>query len=289
MKPKVYFSRTITPEKVLELYKLLGKELPGKVALKVHSGEKGNHNFLGPDFWKPLIDEVGGTIVECNTAYAGERDTTEKHLELFKYHGWSEMYDVDLLDAEGPDLVLEIKNHKQIDKNYVGKNLANYDSLLVLSHFKGHPMGGYGGALKQLSIGIGSSYGKAYIHGAGEPEKIWTQDRTKFLESMADAAGSVVEYFGENAAYINVMKNMSVDCDCVAHPEDPCMKDIGILVSTDPIAIDQACIDLVYAATDDPGQAHLLERIESRRGVYTIEASAALGFGSREYELVEVE
>ena len=289
MKPKVYFSRTITPEKVLELYKLLGKELPGKVALKVHSGEKGNHNFLGPDFWKPLIDEVGGTIVECNTAYAGERDTTEKHLELFKYHGWSEMYDVDLLDAEGPDLVLEVKNHKQIDKNYVGKNLANYDSLLVLSHFKGHPMGGYGGALKQLSIGIGSSYGKADIHGAGEPEKIWTQDRTKFLESMADAAGSVVEYFGENAAYINVMKNMSVDCDCVAHPEDPCMKDIGILVSTDPIGIDQACIDLVYAASDDPGQAHLLERIESRRGVYTIEASAALGFGSREYALVDVE
>ena len=289
MKPKVYFSRTITPEKVLELYKLLGKELPGKVALKVHSGEKGNQNFLGPDFWKPLIDVTGGTIVECNTAYAGERDTTEKHLKLFEYHGWSEMYDVDLLDAEGPDLVLEVKNHKQIDKNYVGKNLANYDSLLVLSHFKGHPMGGYGGALKQLSIGIGSSYGKAYIHGAGEPEKIWTQDRTKFLESMADAAGSVVEYFGENAAYINVMKNMSVDCDCVAHPEDPCMKDIGILVSTDPIAIDQACIDLVYAATDDPGQAHLLERIESRRGVYTIEASAALGFGSREYELIEVE
>ena len=289
MKPKVYFSRTITPEKVLELYKLLGKELPGKVALKVHCGEKGNHNFLGPEFWKPLIDVVGGTIVECNTAYAGERDTTEKHLKLFEYHGWSEMYDVDLLDAEGPDLVLEVKNHKQIDKNYVGKNLANYDSLLVLSHFKGHPMGGYGGALKQLFIGIGSSYGKAYIHGAGEPEKIWTQDRTKFLESMADAAGSIVEYFGENAAYINVMKNMSVDCDCVAHPEDPCMKDIGILVSTDPIAIDQACIDLVYAATDDPGQAHLLERIESRRGVYTIEASAALGFGSREYELIEVE
>ena len=289
MKPKVYFSRTITPEKVLELYKLLGKELPGKVALKVHSGEKGNQNFLGPDFWKPLIDVTGGTIVECNTAYAGQRDTTEKHLELFKYHGWSEMYDVDLLDAEGPDMVLEVKNYKQIDKNYVGKNLANYDSLLVLSHFKGHPMGGYGGALKQLSIGIGSSFGKAYIHGAGEPEKIWTQDRTKFLEAMADAAGSVVEYFGENAAYVNVMKNMSVDCDCVAKAEDPCMKDIGILVSTDPIAIDQACIDLVYAATDDPGQAHLLERIESRRGVYTIEASAALGFGNREYELVEVE
>ncbi|MBQ8604723.1 MAG: DUF362 domain-containing protein [Oscillospiraceae bacterium] len=288
MKPKVYFSRTITPEKVLELYNLLGKELPGKVALKVHSGEKGNQNFLRPDFWKPLIDKVGGTIVECNTAYAGERDTTEKHLKLFEYHGWKEMYDVDLLDAEGPDMVLEIKNHKHIDKNYVGKNLANYDSLLVLSHFKGHPMGGYGGALKQLSIGVASSYGKAYIHGVGVPADIWTANHDNFLESMADAAGSIVEYFGENAVYVNVMKNMSVDCDCCAVAEDPCMKDIGILVSTDPIAIDQACIDLVYGATDDPGQAHLLERIESRNGVLTIEAAAKLGYGSREYELVEV-
>ena len=288
MKPKVYFSRTITPEKVLELYKLLGKELPGKVALKVHSGEKGNHNFLGPDFWKPLIDEVGGTIVECNTAYAGERDTTEKHLELFKYHGWSEMYDVDLLDAEGPDLVLEVKNHKQIDKNYVGKNLANYDSLLVLSHFKGHPMGGFGGALKQLSIGVASSFGKAYIHGAGEPEKIWTAEHDLFLESMADAAGSVVDFFEGNAAYINVMMNMSVDCDCCAKAEDPCMADIGILASTDPIAIDQACLDLVYAS-NDPGRDHLLERIESRNGVLTVEAAAKLGYGSREYELIEVE
>ncbi len=289
MKPKVYFSRTISPEKVLEMYKLLNKELPGKVALKVHSGEKGNQNFLGPDFWKPLIDVVGGTIVECNTAYAGARDTTEKHLELFKYHGWSETYDVDLLDAEGPDMVLEIKNHKHIDKNYVGKNLANYDSMLVLSHFKGHAMGGYGGALKQLSIGVASSYGKAYIHGTGEPEKIWTGNHDTFLESMADAAGSIVEYFGENMAYINVMKNMSVDCDCTAVAEDPCMADIGILVSTDPIAIDQACLDLVYAATDDPGQAHLIERIESRNGILTVEAAAKLGYGSREYELVEVE
>ena len=287
MKPKVYFSRTITPEKVLELYKLLGKELPGKVALKVHSGEKGNQNFLGPDFWKPLIDVTGGTIVECNTAYAGQRDTTEKHLELFKYHGWSEMYDVDLLDAEGPDMVLEVKNYKQIDKNYVGKNLANYDSLLVLSHFKGHPMGGYGGALKQLSIGIGSSFGKAYIHGAGEPEKIWTQDRTKFLEAMADAAGSVVEYFGENAAYVNVMKNMSVDCDCVAKAEDPCMKDIGILASLDPVAIDKACLDLVYASKD-AGREHLIKRIESRNGKLTVDAAAELGIGSTEYELIEI-
>ena len=288
MKSKVYFSKEITPEKVLELYRLLGKKLTGKVAVKVHSGEVGNQNFLKPDFWKPVIDAVGGTVTECNTAYDGERDTTEKHLKTIKLHGWDSYFDFDLLDAEGPDLELSIPNGKVIKKNYVGKNLAKYDFLLVLSHFKGHPMGGYGGALKQLSIGIASSYGKAYIHGAGEPEKIWTADHDSFLESMADAASSVVKYFNGNAVYINVMKNMSVDCDCCAVAEDPCMKDIGILVSDDPIAIDQACIDLVYAATDDPGQAHLLERIESRNGVHTIEASATLGFGSRKYELIEL-
>jgi len=271
------------------MFKLLNKELPGKMALKMDSGEKGNQNFFGPGFLETPIYVVGGTIVECNTAYDGARNTTEKHLELFKYHGWSETFDVDLLDAEGPDMVLEIKNHKHIDKNYVGKNLANYDSMLVLSHFKGHAMGGYGGALKQLSIGVASSYGKAYIHGTGDPAKIWTGNHDTFLESMADAAGSIVEYFGENMAYINVMKNMSVDCDCTAVAEDPCMKDIGILVSTDPIAIDQACLDLVYAATDDPGQAHLIERIESRNGILTVEAAAKLGYGSREYELIEVE
>ena len=288
MKSKVYFSRTITPEKVLELYKLLGKELCGKVAIKLHSGEVGNQNFLKPDFWKPVIDFVGGTVTECNTAYDGERNTTEKHLKTFVKHGWSRYFDVDLLDAEGPDLELDIPEGKVIKKNYVGKNLANYDSLLVLSHFKGHPMGGYGGALKQLSIGIASSYGKAYIHGAGVPADIWTADHDLFLESMADGALSVVKYFKGNAVYVNVMKNMSVDCDCCAAAEDPCMKDIGILVSLDPVAIDQACLDLVYAATDDPGQAHLLERIESRNGVHTIEAAAALGVGSREYELIEI-
>ena len=292
MKPKVYFSRTITPEKVLELYKLLGKELPGKVALKVHSGEKGNHNFLGPDFWKPLIDEVGGTIVECNTAYAGERDTTEKHLELFKYHGWSEMYDVDLLDAEGPDLVLEIKNHKQIDKNYVGKNLANYDSLLVLSHFKGHPMGGYGGAIKQLSIGCASTAGKCYIHSAGkvtDQNILWsnTAPQNKFLEAMADSAKSVVEYLQGKILYINIMCNMSVDCDCCSVAEDPCMKDIGILASTDPVAIDQACIDLVNASTDE-GKEHFLERVNSRNGVYTIEVAEKIGLGCRDYNLINI-
>ena len=288
MKPTVYFSREITPEKVLELYKLLDKKLEGNVAIKVHSGETGNQNFLRPAFWKPLIEHVGGTVVEANTAYDGTRNTTTKHLVTIREHGWNRDFDVEILDDEGPDEVFEIPNGKVIQKNYVGKNIKKYDSLLVLSHFKGHPMGGYGGALKQLSIGVASSFGKAYIHGAGVPEDIWTSDHDSFLRSMADAASSVVDYFKGNAVYVNVMKNMSVDCDCCAVAEDPCMKDIGILVSLDPIAIDQACIDLVYAATDDPGQAHLLERIESRNGVLTIEAAAELGYGSREYELVEV-
>lgn len=287
MKPTVYFTREITPEKVLQLYKKAGKELPGKVAIKLHSGEKGNQNFLGPEFWKPVIEHVGGTVVECNTAYDGERNETRKHKKLLEDHGWSRYFDVDLLDAEGPDLELEIPNGKVIKKNYIGKDLADYDSMLVLSHFKGHPMGGYGGALKQLSIGVASSYGKAYIHGAGVPEDIWTADHNAFLESMADAAGSVVEYMKGNILYVNVMKNMSVDCDCCAVAEDPCIADIGILVSTDPVAIDQACIDLVYACSD-PGKPHLIERIESRNGVHTIEAAADLGYGVREYELFEL-
>ena len=287
MKSTVYFSRTITPDAVLRLYKLVGKELPGKVAVKGHSGEKGNQNFLHPDFWKEIIDYVGGTVVECNTAYEGARNTTPKHLALLEDHGWNRYFTVDLLDAQGPDLELPIPGGKVIHKNFVGKDIANYDSMLVLSHFKGHPMGGYGGALKQLSIGVASSYGKAYIHGAGDPKQIWTADHDSFLESMADAASSVVEYFKGNAVYINVMKNMSVDCDCCAVAEDPCLADMGVLASTDPVAIDQACIDLVYGC-DDPGKAHFLERVESRNGVHTIESAAALGIGSREYELVEV-
>ena len=287
MRATVYFSPAITPEKVLELFKLAGKKLPGKVAVKVHSGEKGNQNFLRPDFWKDVVDYVGGTVVECNTAYEDARNTTRKHRQLIADHGWSKTFSVDLLDAEGPDLELEIPGGKVIHKNYVGKDIAAYDSMLVLSHFKGHPMGGYGGALKQLSIGVASSYGKAYIHGAGDPKQLWSADHNSFLESMADAASSVVNYFNGNLVYVNVMKNMSVDCDCCAVAEDPCMADIGILVSTDPIAIDQACLDLVYAS-DDPGKAHLLERIESRNGAHTIEAAAALGFGTREYDLIEV-
>ena len=285
MKSKVYFSPVITPEKVLELYKCLGITLPGNVALKVHSGEPGNQNFLHAEFWKPVIDHVGGTVVECNTAYDGGRNTTERHVQVFKKHGWSELYTVDLLDAAGPDLELEIPGGVKIKKNFVGKDIVNYDSTLVLSHFKGHPMGGYGGALKQLSIGFASSYGKAYIHGVGEPEHIWDADHDSFLEAMADAAKSVVKFFKGNAAYINVMKNMSVDCDCCAVAEDPCIADIGILASLDPVAIDQACVDLVYASKD-PGRDHLLERIESRNGVHTIEAAAQHGIGSRDYELI---
>lgn len=287
MKSKVYFTREITPEKVLEIYEKLNIELPGNIAIKLHSGEQGNQNFLKPDFWKVIIDKLQGTVVECNTAYDGERNTTEKHKKLIKRHGWNTYFKVDLMDAEGPDMELDIPNGKVIKKNYVGKHLKNYDSMLVLSHFKGHPMGGYGGALKQLSIGVASSYGKAYIHGAGEPEKIWTAEHDLFLESMADAAGSIVNYFNGNIAYINVMKNMSVDCDCCAVAEDPCMKDIGILASLDPIAIDQACIDLVYQS-NDPGKDHLIERIETRNGIHTIEAAAALGYGSREYEIIEL-
>lgn len=288
MKTKVLFTRTISPEMVLTMYEKLGKELTGHIAIKLHSGEEGNQNFLTPEFWAPIIRHLDGTVVECNTAYEGSRNTTEKHLKTIEKHGWSRYFDVDLLDAEGPDLVLDIPDGKVIQKNYVGKDIANYDGMLVLSHFKGHPMGGYGGALKQLSIGCASSYGKAYIHGAGVPEDIWTADHDLFLESMADAASSVHDYFKDNIVYINVMKNMSVDCDCCAVAEDPCMKDIGILISTDPIAIDQACLDLVYAS-DDPGKEHLIERIESRNGVHTIEAAEALGYGSRDYELIEIE
>ena len=284
---KVYFTSRLTPDAVVDAFKALSLELPGKVAVKVHSGEVGNQNFIRPAFLKPAIDQVQGTVVECNTAYEGERNTTEKHRRTMIKHGWSTNFDVDILDAEGPDLELAVPNGRSIQKNFVGKDIANYDSMLVLSHFKGHPMGGFGGALKQLSIGCASSYGKAYIHGAGEPEKIWTADHDSFLDAMADAALSVAEYFKDKTVFINVMKNMSVDCDCCAVAEDPCMADIGILASLDPIAVDQACLDLVYAS-DDPGRDHLVERIESLNGVRTVESAAALGFGTREYEPVEL-
>ena len=287
MKSKVYFTKNITPEAVLQLYEALNVSLPGSIAVKLHSGEIGNQNFLRPEFFVPIMEATGGTVVECNTAYNGKRNTTEKHLETLKEHGWSEYFPVDLLDAEGEDIVLDIPNGAVIQKNYIGNHANRYDSMLVLSHFKGHPMGGYGGALKQLSIGVASSFGKAYIHGAGDPKKIWTADHDSFLRSMADAAGSVIKFYKNNLAYVNVMKNLSVDCDCCAVAEDPCMKDIGILASLDPVALDKACLDLVYAS-DDPGRDHLIERIESRNGALTIDAAAKLGYGSKEYELIEI-
>ena len=288
MSANVYFSSKITPEQVLSMYRTVGGNLTGRVAVKVHSGEPGNQNFLKPELWRPVIDEVGGTVVECNTAYDGERNTTERHVKVLKKHGWSEFFKTELLDAEGPDVVLDIPSGAVIKKNYVGKGIADYDSALVLSHFKGHPMGGFGGALKQLSIGFASSFGKAYIHGAGVPEEIWTADHDSFLRSMADAASSVVDYFEGRIVYISVMANMSVDCDCCAVAEDPCIADIGVLASLDPVALDRACLDLVYAS-QDKGRDHLIERIESRNGALTVDAAEALGIGSTDYTLINLD
>ena len=291
-KAKVFFTSELTPEKVVEMYKMLEKELPGKVAVKVHSGEEGNQNYLRPEFMKPMVDYVHGTIVECNTAYGGERNTTEKHLKTIERHGWNKYFTVDLLDEEGPDFVIPVKNGKHLKEDYLGKDIVNYDSMLILSHFKGHPMGGYGGALKQLSIGCASTEGKAWIHSAGTNKDQYTlwdnlPPQDDFLESMAEAASAVVDYFHGNMAFVNIMANMSVDCDCCAVAEDPCMKDIGILASLDPIAIDQACIDLVKKS-DDPGKEHFLERVNSRNGTHTIDYASSLGFGTKEYELIEV-
>ena len=289
-KAKVYFIRELTPQNIVKMYETLNHKLNGKVAVKVHSGERGNQNYLRPEFLKPMVDYVNGTVVECNTAYDGARDTTEKHLELMKEHKWSDIFDVDIMDSE-EDITLEIPNGSVIKKNYVGSHIKNYDSMLVLSHFKGHPMGGYGGALKQLSIGVASSKGKRYIHCAGAEngsyEDMFHTDQDSFLEAMADAASSVVNYFKDNIVYINVMANMSVDCDCCNVAEDPCMKDIGILASLDPVAIDQACIDLVKES-NDPGRDHLLERINSRHGTHTIDAAAKLGIGTKDYDLIEI-
>lgn len=291
MKPKVYFIREITPENIVKMYDVLGIELPGKVAVKMHSGEKGNSNYLRPEFVKPMIDRVNGTVVECNTAYPGARNYSKVHRVLIQEHKWDAYFPFDLLD-EFEDATLPIENGFVLKENLVGKHLLNYDSLLVLSHFKGHQMGGYGGALKQLSIGCASSSGKSRIHSAGvtdDQEVLWENlaQQDRFLESMADAASSVVKLFEGKIAFINVMKNISRDCDCNGQAEPPCMKDIGILSSLDPIAIDQACIDLVYNS-DDPGRDLMVERIESRHGLHTIEAAEKLGFGSREYELIEI-
>ena len=282
---KVYYCEEVSPEKLVEMYKLLGKELTGNVAVKVHSGEEGNQNYLKPEFMKPIIDYVKGTVVECNTAYQGERNTTEKHLKTIERHGWNELFNVDLLDSEEPDFVVPVENGIHLKEDYLGKKIVNYDSMLVISHFKGHPMGGFGGALKQLSIGCASSRGKAWIHSAGtnkDQYTLWNNlpPQDDFLESMAEAASAVYKYFDGNMVFINVMANMSVDCDCCSVAEDPCMKDKGILISLDPIAIDQACIDIVENS-DDPGKDHFMERVNSRNGKHTIERAEELGFGSR--------
>ncbi len=290
---KVYVTKTITPKTVVRMYRALGKELPGKIAVKVHSGEQGNQNYLRPDFMKPMVEAVNGTVVECNTAYEGERNSTKKHIKLIQAHGWTKYFDVDLMDAEGPDLLLDIPNGKILKENYVGKNIVNYDAMLVLSHFKGHPAGGYGGALKQLSIGCASSAGKSLIHSGGftnDQTIVWDHmaGQDVFCEAMADAAGSVMEYFHGNTAFVNMMCNLSVDCDCCAVAEDPCMKDIGILSSLDPVALDQACMDLIYQS-EDPGRDHFLQRVESLHGTHTIDAAAKLGYGTKDYELITLD
>lgn len=292
MKSKVYFTKEISSDALIKIYEALGKKLDGKVAVKMHSGEAGNQNYLRPEFVKDLVNHVNGTVVECNTAYADARNTTEKHRELIKEHEWEKYFPFDLMDAEGPDLELDVPNGKVLHKNYVGKNLANYDSLLVLSHFKGHAMGGYGGALKQLSIGCASSAGKTLIHTAGATDNQYElfnnlPEQDRFLEAMADAASSVVAHFNGNVVYINVMKNISVDCDCDGNASAPCMKDVGILASLDPVAVDQACLDIVYNRAD-PGKDKLIERIESLHGVHTVEAAEEECIGSREYEIVEI-
>lgn len=292
MKSKVYFTKEITKEAIVKMYDVLNKELKGNVGIKVHSGELGNQNFIRPEMYTDIIEKLNATIIECNTAYEGARDTTEKHQKLMETHGWSQLYNIDILDSEGPDLELEIPEGKILKKNYVGKNIKKYDSMLVVSHFKGHPMGGYGGALKQLSIGVASSKGKRYIHCIGKEngtyEDMFKVEQNKFLEAMAESAKSVIEYFDKEILYINIMCNMSVDCDCCANAKDPCIKDIGILSSTDPVAIDQACIDLVYNLKDE-GKHHLIERIESKNGIHTIESAEELNIGSREYELINID
>ena len=288
-KAKVYFTSEVSNDSLVKMYEVLVVNLPGKVAVKLHSGEQGNKNYLRPEFVKNLVERVNGTVVECNTAYPGARNTTEKHRKLMDEHEWTKYFNVDIMDAEGPDMELDIPNGLQIKKNYVGKNLANYDSMLVLSHFKGHAMGGFGGALKQLSIGCASSYGKAYIHGAGDPNQdMFKTDQLQFVTSMGDAASSVHKYFNGNIVYINAMVNISIDCDCDGNASAPCMKNIGILASTDPVAIDQACLDLVYSSTD-PGKDKLIARIEERLGANIIDVALKNGAGNKEYELINID
>lgn len=292
MKSKVYFTSDISEKGLKKVYDALGVKLEGRVAIKVHSGEKGNQNFLKPEFFKNFINNFNGNVVECNTAYEGERNTTEKHLKLIKDHGWSKYFNVDIMDSEG-DVELKIDGGEIITSNFVGKNLFNYNSLLVLSHFKGHPMGGFGGALKQLSIGCASTQGKCWIHSAGvtkNPKVLWNNlaKQDDFIDAMGESASTIVKLFKNKLAFINIMCNMSVDCDCCAVAENPCLKDIGILASIDPVAIDKACIDLVYSS-NDVGKAHFIERVESRHGCRILDTAEKFGAGTKNYELINLD
>lgn len=291
-KSKVYFTKEITPESLIKIYEALGRELKGKVGVKISTGEPGGHNFLNPNLIKDLVNKLNGTIVECNTAYAGRRNTTEEHWKAIKEHGFLDIAKVDIMDEEG-DMAIPVENGFHLKEDYVGEHLKNYDSMLILSHFKGHAMAGFGGALKNIAIGIGSSRGKTWIHTAGKtqvPEELFNNlpEQDHFLESMADACKGVINYMGkENMLYISVANNLSVDCDCDSNPHAPEMADLGIYASTDPVALDQACYDAVVNA-EDPGKVALIERMNSRHGIRTVEAANELGLGSREYEIVNI-
>lgn len=286
-KAKVYFTKEITEESLQKIYHALGVTLRGRVAVKVSTGEPGGHNFLRPCLIKGLVNEVKGTIVECNTAYEGRRYKTADHWRAIEDHGFMAIAPCDIMDEDG-EIAIPVHGGKHLTENFVGTHLQNYDAFLMLSHFKGHAMGGFGGALKNMSIGVASSHGKAHIHGVGVPENLWTGDHASFLECMAEACEAVMAHVGrENIVYISVANRLSVDCDCDSNPHEPEMADIGIFASTDPVALDQACVDAVYNSTD-PGKAALIERIESQNGIHTIEAAAALGLGSREYEIVTI-
>ena len=295
--PKVYMTTDISAEGLVKVYQALGVEATGKVAVKISTGEPGGHNYLKPELIKNLVQSVNGTIVECNTAYPGRRNTTEAHLEAAREHGFFDIANVDIMDAEG-EIKIPVQDTSRLKYNIVGKNLANYDFMINLAHFKGHAMGGFGGVLKNQSIGNASSRGKAYIHSAGrneEVERLWSfvDDQIGFLEAMAAAAQSVHNYFdnGNKIVYINVMNNMSIDCDCDAHPDAPLLKDIGILASTDPVALDQACLDLDFAVEPTEGNDNqpLLERIKSRHGTHIVDYAEKIGLGSKTYELVDID
>ena len=289
-KRKVYFTKEITPESLVKIYEALGVEATGKVGVKISTGEAGGHNYLKPELIKTLVNKLNANILECNTAYAGKRNTTEAHLQTIHDHGFDAIATVDLMDKDGE---IEIPaNGKHLDVDIVGKTIANYDYIINLAHFKGHAMGGFGGVIKNQSIGIASSNGKAYIHTAGatrNPNELWNKlpEQNAFLESMAEAAKAVSDYMNGHILYIDVMNNLSVDCDCDSNPEDPCMKDIGILASLDPVAVDQACIDKIWESTD-PGRDHFIERVERQNGRHILPYAESIGLGSREYELIEI-